>query len=154
MIDTPQILKTAPQAIALIRLKVPMSEMRTVMGPGLNELTATLKAQGIVPSGPWLTHHLKMSPGVFDFELAMPVPRPVTPTGRVTNGMLPATTVARTIYHGPYEGLPTAWPELDGWIAKQGRTRAPSLWETYVAGPESSADPAQWRTELTRPLID
>jgi effector-binding domain-containing protein len=60
--------------------------------------------------------------------------------------------VARTVYHGPYEGLPGAWPELDAWISAQGRKPAGFLWEVYLAGPESSADPAQWRTELNRPL--
>jgi effector-binding domain-containing protein len=60
--------------------------------------------------------------------------------------------VARTIHHGPYEGLPAAWPQLDAWIREQGRTPGPSLWETYLTDPASSADPATWRTELTRPL--
>ena len=27
-----------------------------------------------------------------------------------------------------------------------------SLWECYLSGPESGSDPAQWRTELNRPL--
>jgi effector-binding domain-containing protein len=61
--------------------------------------------------------------------------------------------VARTVYRGPYEGLGTAWGEFNAWIAANGHTPAPDLWECYVAGPESSPDPATWRTELNRPLI-
>jgi effector-binding domain-containing protein len=143
MIDTPTIQQTATQSTAVIHLTVPREEIRTVMGPGHKELMTTLDAQGIVPTGPWFTHHLKMDPRTFDFEIGVPVDTPVTATGRVTAGQLPAATVARTIYHGEYEGLPSAWGEFEQWIAAQGRTSGPSLWETYLG---------DGRTELTRPL--
>lgn len=153
MLDTPQIAQTAVQATAFIRLTVPRAEIQTVMGPGYRELMAAVAAQGIAPVGPWFTHHLKMDPDVFDFEICIPVAAPVTAAGRVQPGELRAATVARTVYRGPYEGLAAAWGEFTAWIAAQGHTSAPDLWERYVAGPESSADPADWRTELNRPLI-
>jgi effector-binding domain-containing protein len=59
----------------------------------------------------------------------------------------------RTVYHGGYEGLPSAWAEFDAWIASEGLAIGPDLWEVYVTGPESGPDPAIWRTELNRPLI-
>ena len=52
----------------------------------------------------------------------------------------------------PHEGLGAAWEEFDAWITREGYTPAPDLLESYVAGPESSPDPAAWRTELSRPL--
>ena len=61
--------------------------------------------------------------------------------------------MARTVYHGGYEGLGPAWGEFLGWIESQGLKSAEDLWEVYAAGPESSPDPANWRTELNRPLI-
>lgn len=45
-----------------------------------------------------------MDPAIFDFEISVPVTSPVAAAGRVKPGQLPATKVARTIYHGPYEG--------------------------------------------------
>ena len=60
--------------------------------------------------------------------------------------------MARTVYHGPYEALPEAWEEFEAWITAQGLNPAPGLWEVYQAGPESSADPADYRTQLSRPL--
>jgi effector-binding domain-containing protein len=60
--------------------------------------------------------------------------------------------VACTVYHGGYEGLGPAWGELEAWIAAEGRQTAADLWECYIAGPESSSDPADWRTELNWPL--
>ncbi|MBI5094948.1 MAG: GyrI-like domain-containing protein [Candidatus Hydrogenedentes bacterium] len=153
MIDTPKIVQTSVQPTAVIRITVPRAEIMKVMGPGRQELMATLAAQDIAPAGAWFTRHLKMHPDTFDFELGVPVNKLVAAAGRVTNGRLPAATVARTIYHGPYEGLESAWGEFDAWIVAQGRTPGPSLWETYLAGPETNPSPDNWRTELIRPLI-
>jgi effector-binding domain-containing protein len=152
MIDTPEIIQTTTVATAAIRLTIPRSEIRNVMGPGIGELMAVLGAQGVAPAGPWLTRHLRMDPAVFDFEICVPVTRPVKATGRVEPGQLPAATVARTVYHGDYEGLGAAWQEVDAWIVAQGRTPGPSLWEVYLTDPHSNTDRATWRTELNRPL--
>ena len=154
MIDTPNILRTARQMTAVIHVTVPREEIRTVMGPGLSELKAALAAQVILPTGPWFTHHLKMDAKTFDFEIGVPVDQAVAVAGRVKPGELPAATVARTIYHGPYEGLHTAWREFSEWILAQGKTCAPSLWETYLTDPEANPDTSTWRTELSRPLMD
>ncbi len=153
MIDEPQIVMTAEQQTALIHLTVPRDEIRNVMGPGLTELMAALTAQGVTPSGPWFTHHLEMNPETFDFEISVPVAAPVSAVGRVKAGRLPARRVARTVYHGPYEGLAEAWTEFQAWIAAHGHTPADDLWEVYAAGPETGPDPATWRTELNRPLV-
>lgn len=153
MIDTPHVTRTTVQPTAVIHLVIPRAEIRTVMGPGLKELMAAVAAQGIKPTGPWFTHHLKTPSDVFDFEISVPVSAPITAAGRVKPGALRATTVARTIYHGGYEGLGDAWGKLMAWIAENGHTAADDLWEVYVAGPESGADPASWQTELNRPLV-
>jgi len=153
MIDTPHITQTTAQLTAVIRLTIPRSEIRSVMGPGIGELMTAVKAQGIGPAGPWFTHHLKLDPATFDFEICVPVTAPVAAVGRVMAGEMPAVKVARTVYRGPYEGLGAAWGEFNAWIAANGHEPRPNLYEFYVAGPESSPNPADWRTELNRPLI-
>jgi effector-binding domain-containing protein len=153
MLDAPQITQTAAQRTAVIRLTIPREEIRNVMGPGISELMATVAAQGVAPAGPWFSHHLRMDPEVFDFEIGVPVTAPVAPAGRVAPGELPAARVARTVYHGPYEGLPDAWGEFMAWIEAEGLEPAAGLWEVYAVGPESSSEPADWRTELNRPLL-
>jgi effector-binding domain-containing protein len=153
MIDKPEIVQVAAQPIAVIPITVPRSEIRHVMGPGLRELLAAVAEQGLSPSGPWFTHHLRITPDKFEFEIGVAVATPITPAGRMKAGVRPAGTVARTVFHGGYEGLPTAWQEFDAWIAGEGHTREGDLWEYYVAGPESGSDPAAWRTELNRPLV-
>ncbi len=153
MLMTPEIVVTDVQPTAVIRFTVPRSEIQQVMGPGFQELMEVLAAQGIEPIGAWFTHHLRTAPEVFDFELGAPIAAPLVATGRVEASYLPAATVARTIYVGPYEGLGAAWSEFDAWIAEAGYTPDNNLWEHYLLGPEASPDPAAWRTELNRPLI-
>jgi hypothetical protein len=69
MIDSPQITQTAAQLTAFIHLTIGRAEAPTVMGPGLAELMAAVSAQGIATAGPWFTHHLRMDPETFDFEI-------------------------------------------------------------------------------------
>jgi effector-binding domain-containing protein len=152
MLDTPEIAETAVQPAAIIRLTIPREEIRNVMGPAYGELMAAVAAEGLGSAWPWFTHHLRMDPGIFDLEVGVPLTGPIPARGRVQPGHLPAATVARTVYHGPYEGLASAWAELDEWIIAAGHTSAPSLWERYLVGPESGRDPRTWRTELNRPL--
>ena len=152
MLDTPHITQTTTQLTAVIHLTIPKNEIQKVMGPGIGELMATIAAQGIQPTGPWFDHHLKIAEDGWDFEICVPVSEPVVAAGRVRPSKRPAMKVARTVYQGPYEGLADACGEFMDWIAANGHTAAPDLYQCYIAGPESSADPSRWRTELTRPL--
>ena len=121
MLDQARIVQTEAQSAAVIRITVPREDIKKVMEPGIAELLATLATQGIAPSGPLFSHHLRIDPATFDFELGVPVGSPVAAAGRVKAGSLPAATVARTVYRGPYEGLGGAWGEFCTWIAEIGR---------------------------------
>jgi effector-binding domain-containing protein len=154
MLDTPQITQTTAEEAAVIRLTIPRTEMMKTFGPAVAELFSVLAAQGVRPVGAVFAHHLKMSPGLFDFELGVVVTAPVKTSGRVKPGQLPPAQVARTVYHGPYEGLPSAWGEFDTWVKANGHALAEDLWETYSVGPQSTPDSANWRTELNRPLTN
>jgi effector-binding domain-containing protein len=152
MLDTLQIVESEAWITAVIRLTIPRDQIQNVMGPAIGEVLGAVAAQGIGPAGPVFSRHFRMDPEVFDFEVGVPVSAPVTPVGRVQPGSLQATKVARTVYHGPYEGLGKAWGEFEASIAAAGHRTAPGLWECYLAGPESGPDPSQWRTEFNRPL--
>ena len=153
MIDTPQIVDAPLQRTAAIRLNIARAEIQNAMGSGIQEVIATAHAQGVGPAGPWFTHHFRLDPTMFDFEICVPVIRPVTPTGRVVAAELPGGRVVRTIYRGDYAGLPEAWKEFNAWIAANGLQVGPDIVEVYLSGPESSADAATWQTELNRPLV-
>jgi len=152
MLSTPQIIETTAQDAAVIHLHIPRNEMPAFFGPAVGELLTTLNAQGVEPIGAVFAHHLHMTSDTFDFNLGIKVASPVKAAGRVKPGQLPAVKVARAIYSGPYEGLPGAWDEFNGWMTSNGHEQAQDLWELYSVGPQSTADPANWQTELNRPL--
>ena len=154
MIDTPQILQTDLQHYAFLHLRVPSTEVRNVMGPGVRKVYSAVAAQDVAATGPWFTHHLVRPREFFDFEICVPVNEPVEASGEVKPGVWPSMRVARTVYRGDYEGLNGAWPKFLDWIAEQGLTTTEDLWERYLVGPETSGNPADWRTELNRPLLN
>lgn len=154
MIDAPDIIRTAAQRTAVIRIKVPRAQIRQVMGPAMREVRDVVIAQGIGPSGPLYSHHFAVHADVFDFEVGVPVSAPVSPAGRVQPGEIPAAEMARTVYHGPYEGLGNAWVQFDDWIAANSHIPAPDLWERYLSGPDAQAEPASMETELSRAIVD
>lgn len=159
MIEEPAILKTESKIAAVIHLSIRREAIQDEIKPAIDELIAVLSQQGNPPTGPMFIHHLLQSPAQFDFEVGFPVATPVSAVGRVRNGELPEATVVKTTYHGPYEGLYSAWEEFGEVLESQrildenGLKRGGTLWEVYIVGPETSEDPATWRTELCLPLI-
>jgi effector-binding domain-containing protein len=153
MIDTPKIVETKAELSAVIHLTIPRDQMPTHFGPAIAELLRVLAAQGIAPQGAAYAYHLRMPPGMFDFEVGFLVSKTVAATGRVKASQLPATKVARTIYHGPYEGLPDAWGQFSQWMSEQGLERTEDFWEHYQVGPQSTSNSSEYQTELNRPLI-
>lgn len=153
MISPPEIIEFQRVDVAIIPIICRREEMMAVFGPAVQELFAALDAQGIDTIGPVFAHHLTMPPGMFNFELGVVTLATAQPAGRVRPGTLGPGRIARTIYTGPYEGLHTAWGTFDAWVRAQGRTPGEDLWELYVHGPDKTPNPAEWRTELNRPLL-
>ena len=152
MITTPEIVESPAQKIAFIHVTVPREQIMQVMHEGLDELSAALKAQEVTPTGPWFTHHSRRPNETFDFRICFPIEGTLRLQGRVENGELGAATVVRTVYSGDYSGLAGAWGEFMSWVDANHLKTRDDLWERYLVGPESGAGPAEWRTEMNRPL--
>ncbi len=153
MIESPQVVDIPAQQVASIHIETPRSGMQHVMGPGIREAMAAANGQRVGPTGPWFAHHLRMTPESFDFDICVPVSAPIKAIGRVKPWERPALTVVRKVYHGAYEGLGGAWRAFDEWLAVNGYKMAGDLYECYLVGPESSSNPADWRTELSRTKV-
>lgn len=152
VISTPEIVESLSQKVAFIHVTVPSAEIMQAMRAGLEELGAVLKAQGVAPTGPWFTHHLRRPTETFDYHICFPVENDIKPEGRVEMGELKATSAVRTIYSGDYKGLGAAWGEFMSWIEENNLNIREDLWERYLVGPDFSAHSSEWRTELNRPL--
>ena len=132
MLDAPSApLTTTAQPAAVIHITVPRDHIQEVMGPAIQEVIRAAQAQNIGPKGP-----------VF-----------AQPVGRMKPGEIPGTTIVRTVYTGPYEGLGQAWGDFQDIVESQGHKLGPNLWERYLAGPESGGDASTFRTELNQTII-
>ncbi|WP_395748376.1 GyrI-like domain-containing protein [Prosthecobacter sp.] len=154
MLDDPSApITTTAQPAAIIHITVPRDQIQEVMGPAIQEVIAAATAQGIGPKGPVFANHFGMTPGIFNFDVGVPVSGAVQSTERVIPGEIPAATIIRTVYTGPYEGLGEAWGDFQDIIEGQGHTLGPSLWERYLSGPECGGDSSTFRTELNQTII-
>jgi effector-binding domain-containing protein len=136
----------------VIHVRVPRDRIKEAMCPAITEVMEAVQAQGIGPAGPIFSHHARMEPDVFDFEVGVPVSGPVTPTGRVKAGELPARTVMRCLYTGPVAGLGQAWGHFIQKLDGDSHHLAPALWERYLADPEENPDSGDWTIELNQTL--
>lgn len=152
MLETPELIDVPQQHTAVIRLHIPFDECQEQFGPAVGELFAELERQGIAPAGPLFDHHFSAPDTHFDFEIGVPVSKPMVPNGRVIPSERPAFRAVKAVLVGGYENLPEAWPEFMQWIDEQGLQTATDFWQLFVKGPDSDPDPATWRTELIRAL--
>lgn len=151
MIDKPTIVEVPMQRTATIHLNIPGMDMPKHMDPAIQEILQVLAEQGLKPSGPMFTYHHRMPSATFDFEVGFPVEGVIQPSGRVKASELPAVKVARTIHHGPYEGLQGAWMAFGKWITENELDAEPRFFERYLGDP-SKQDPSEYRTEINRIL--
>jgi len=154
MIEVPQIVQSEEQPTAVIHLTASLAGIEQVMDPAIREVLSALAGQGASPAGPCLSFHLRRPTDTFDFEVGFPVSKVITPVGRVRMSKLPTGRVASTVYRGAYEGLGAAWGEFGAWIESEGLEAGDVFWESYATGPESRADPNEWRTRLNRLLLE
>jgi len=148
MISPPKLLTTSPITTAVIRLTIPCVDMGRHMDPAIQEIIATVQAQGLAIVGPLYAYHHRRPTDTFDFELGFPVDGDVRPAGRVVPGVLPKATVVRSVYQGPYDHLPDAWRTLERWVNEHGHGHNGRFWECYLNNPDELTDPQQTRTEL------
>jgi effector-binding domain-containing protein len=154
LIETPQKATFGAVSVARLHIVTPREQIQQSMHGALGEVTDLLKEQGIPVTGPWFAHHHRRPTDTFDFDVCFPIAGTIQPSGRVENGETPATEVLRTVYRGPYDGLPRAWPEFVEWIeANEYKTRG-DAYEVYTVGPREESDPANWQTEMNYPLAD
>jgi DNA-binding transcriptional MerR regulator len=90
----------------------------------------------------------------FTFEVCFPVAAPLPEAPGVTCKELPAARVAYTTFRGPYDTIWNAHVELQAWIAESDYAAAGPLRETGLVGEEDDADPRDWVTELSVPLVE
>jgi DNA-binding transcriptional MerR regulator len=144
----------APTTTAAIRATVDRDDLLDWYSDAMDELTATLAAEGIAPSG--------RPAGLYDHELFadergeavvfVPADHPPA-TGRVRPLVLPAGDLAVTVHHGPHDDIDIIYGKLGSYVCEHALAVAGPLRETYLCGPRDTDDPRAWRTEIGWPIF-
>lgn len=110
--------------------------------------------QHVEVTGPAFARYYGPMGTAVDLEVGFPVAEAVPAEGTIEQGELPATTVARVVHPGAFDGLSSAWDALFSWVEDQGLRARPEdgLWEVYLTEPSPDMDPADLRTELNLPV--
>lgn len=159
MTREPQIQARAAQHYAGIPATVTMDTISTAVDSGFAELFGWLAGNGIGPAGPPFIRYLVIDmAGDLQIELGVPVSAPVTGSGRVQPGVLPAGRYAVLRHTGSYDGLVASNGALQQWAAGHGvqfdtqDTARGSAWggrvEHYLTDPSQQPDPAKWATDV------
>jgi hypothetical protein len=150
----------APRPYLAVRRSGPFPAVLQAIPDALEAVAAALAAQGEVPSGPALVRYRQMvMDGEMTLEVGFPTEEALLAPSPFFTDCLPSGDYAETVIEGPYEGLQAGtaaflrWGEQAGlaWDLERGTPGA--CWvartEHYEVGPETSSDPALWRTRLS-----
>ena len=143
------------QPVLSIRAVVPVMELVGFFDEACREMYEFLEREGVRPAGPpfslWHSDP-ESTPGESDIEVCVPVERPVLPSGWMNAGELPVGRLAYTIHEGPYDSMGEAFDAVWSWMQSNGRQSAGPPRDVVLVGPNDTADPAQYRTEVAWPL--
>jgi DNA-binding transcriptional MerR regulator len=121
----------------------------------LGELTATVTAQHVAPSGP--------AGGVFADELFaddrgeatifLPCDQPVRPMGRVAPLTVPGVELATIVHEGAHTDIDRAYGALAAYVTRHALAIGGSIREYYLVGPTDTPVTSEWRTEVGWPIF-
>ena len=150
-----------PRPYGAVVRSEPFPRVLEAIPSALLAVRTALAQSGHGPAGPALVRYsLIAMEGVMTIEIGYPITAAAASSlgASLRLGTLPPGRYAETVVEGPYGGLQAAtaaflaWGEEAGvrW-AKDGASGAhwTARTEHYEVGPESTADPSQWRTRLS-----
>lgn len=140
------------QSYVAVRTTVPMAEIGQHMGTLFEQLFGWLGMHNVTSVGPPWARYLGVGPEEVEFEVGVPVAGPVEASGPVIAGVRPATSVAKTLHVGPYDGIEAAYTAVMAWLKEQGKLVTGAMWEVYESDPEQEPDPEKWRTWVYFPI--
>jgi DNA-binding transcriptional MerR regulator len=135
---------------------VDRSDVLTWIQGAIGELTATLAAQEINPTGP--------AGGVFDTGLFteergratifLPCHRSPRPLGRVGITVIPPVELATIVHPGPHADIDRTYGALADYVTQHALGVDGPIREYYLVGPSETRDESLWRTEVGWPIFE
>lgn len=141
-----------PQLIIGVHGEVPMAGLSEFFGRAFAEVMAALDQQGVPPAGPPVAFYAGATEQVADVTAGFPVIGSVVPARGLVALTLPGGPTVEATYVGAYDGLADAYAALTRWFEEQGLTPSAAMWEEYLVGPATVADPGRWQTRIVYPM--
>ncbi|MFI9489369.1 GyrI-like domain-containing protein [Promicromonospora sp. NPDC052451] len=141
----------AAQEIVGLRETVRMDALSDFFARAMRTASEALAARGMEPAGPPVALYTGMSDESWDVTAGFPVPAGAAPSDEVVAAMLPGGATVEVVHHGSYDGLPGTHGELAAWFQENGMVVPTVVWEEYVVGPDTEADPERWQTRIVYP---
>ena len=159
MSQEPRIEERAAQDYAGIQAIVPMGGISGAIDEAFPELFGWLAKTGTAPAGPPFIRFLVIDmEALLQIELGVPVAEPMTESGRIRLGVLPAGRYVVLRHTGHYDGLIDANAALQQWAQERGLefemrdTPEGSVWggrfEECITDPSAEPDPANLETDV------
>ena len=111
---------------------------------------AALEQQGIPITGPPLGVYYGMPTDTVDVGAGFPSASLPADTDGVTGTMLPGGRAAQVVHFG---AMTETYERLMAWLAEQGATPGPVMWESYLNEPQAE-NPAATQTLIVWPLAE
>lgn len=138
-VTTPHLLERQPQHCAVVREKVPMSELQAFFGRAFQVTMDAARVQGRTVVGPPFGAYFGMPTDTVDVAAGFPVDGPIAADGDVTAYTLPGGQAVELLRFGPYESLPEGYDQILTWMREEGLTPAEMMWESYLNEPQPDA---------------
>lgn len=140
------------QEIVGLRESVRAEELQDFFPRAMTAAGEALAARGVEPVGPPVALYEGMTGETFEVVAGFPVPAGAAPSDDVVAAMLPGGATVEATHEGSYDDLSSTHEELAAWFEENGVTVPTAMWEEYLVGPESEADPRRWRTRVVYPV--
>ncbi|MCH8995391.1 MAG: GyrI-like domain-containing protein [Chloroflexi bacterium] len=141
------------QYIVSVSARVSIAELSSFIQRSIAEMTEYLRQTGVAPSGPPLTlYHDQVNDDTDgDVEVCVPVERPLSGSGEIRAGELPAGPLAHTTCQVDYPEILSAYDAIAVWIRQHGHEFDGPPREIYISEHERR-DRTGLSTEIAWPI--
>ena len=127
-------------------------EMEKSFMNGYTTLGKYMAENGAKSNGAPFSIYYKWEKNNFDFDICMPVEKPLKGDKEIKAGKLNAGKILTVKYYGPYEGTGRAHAAAMKWIADNKSTINGAPREVFVADPMTEKDPSKLLTLIVYPI--
>jgi len=141
--------RVASHPIAVVRRRVPPSELSKIVPEACGLVWRTVKAAQVKDAGRHVAVYRGAAGGQLDIEVGVEVGSAFAGRDEVVGSATPAGDAATVAHFGPYNKLGDAHQAIRQWCAAQGRTPTGTNWEIYGHWmDEWNKDPSRIRTDV------